>query len=140
MERVPEVDIERIIGKPRDKRYHWGYTDLLSQRVTIMHSERCLDMEKRGIRSIFDCSYSKALQLYGPGDMPYDRSVILEVKYGELAERNIEETDEEIECTMAWSDYRKDYGVNQEHMDAAHKAFKAGWRAASEGPQDGVLR
>lgn len=45
-----------------------------------------------------------------------------------------------IDVSCAWSDYRKDYGVDEKHMDAAHKAFKAGWKAAKEGPQDGVLR
>lgn len=45
-----------------------------------------------------------------------------------------------IDMSCAWSDYRKDYGVDEKHMDAAHKAFKAGWKAAKEGPQDGALR
>lgn len=45
---------------------------------------------------------------------------------------------EDLAC--AWADYRKDYGVSEEHMNAAHKAFKAGWKAAREGDQSAVLR
>lgn len=45
-----------------------------------------------------------------------------------------------IDIACAWSDYRKDYGVSEANMDAAHKAFKAGWKAHRDGPQDGVLR
>lgn len=140
MDYVPESDIEKIVGKTRDERFHWGYADLLSQTITIMHSGRCLDMHKRGVRDMFDCPYSKAMQLYGIGDLPYDKPVILEVKYGELAVRNVPESDEEIEMLCAWTDYRKDYGVSEANMNAAAKAFKAGWKAAKEGPQDGVLR
>lgn len=40
----------------------------------------------------------------------------------------------------AWADYRKDYGVHTIHMGVAHKAFEAGWRAALQGDQSGVLR
>lgn len=40
----------------------------------------------------------------------------------------------------AWADYRKDYGVGESDMVAAHKAFMAGWKAAREGDQSGPLR
>ena len=40
----------------------------------------------------------------------------------------------------AWADYRKDYGVGESEMMAAHKAFMAGWKAAREGDQSGLLR
>ena len=40
----------------------------------------------------------------------------------------------------AWADYRKDYGVGESEMAAAHKAFMAGWKAAREGDQSGPLR
>lgn len=40
----------------------------------------------------------------------------------------------------AWADYRKDYGVGEPEMVAAHKAFMAGWKAAREGDQSGPLR
>jgi len=40
----------------------------------------------------------------------------------------------------AWADYRKDYGVGDVEMNAAHKAFMAGWKAAREGDQSGPLR
>ena len=40
----------------------------------------------------------------------------------------------------AWADYRKDYGVGEVEMSAAHKAFMAGWKAAREGDQSGPLR
>ena len=40
----------------------------------------------------------------------------------------------------AWADYRKDYGVGEPEMVAAHKAFVAGWKAAREGDQSGLLR
>lgn len=45
---------------------------------------------------------------------------------------------EELAC--AWSDYRGDYGVLPDHMTSAYKAFRAGWKAAREGDQSGVLR
>jgi len=48
--------------------------------------------------------------------------------------------DEAGEIASAWSDYRKDYGVPSEHLTAAHKAFTAGWIAARNGDQSGVLR
>jgi len=44
------------------------------------------------------------------------------------------------EMAAAWSDYRKDYGVDAGCLSAAHKAFKAGWTAARQGDQSGVLR
>lgn len=40
----------------------------------------------------------------------------------------------------AWVDYRKDYGVGEPEMAAAHKAFMAGWKSAREGDQSGPLR
>ena len=40
----------------------------------------------------------------------------------------------------AWADYRKDYGVGESEMEAAHKAFMAGWKSAREGDQSGPLR
>lgn len=45
-----------------------------------------------------------------------------------------------IEAACAWADYRKDYGLSTEHMKTAHSAFLAGWKAAREGDQSGVLR
>jgi len=48
--------------------------------------------------------------------------------------------DEAIDIACAWSDYRKDYGVAESNMTAAHKAFKAGWKAAREGNQSSVQR
>lgn len=53
----------------------------------------------------------------------------------------VEEEDAEAdELACAWADYRKDYGVSADDLTAAHKAFKAGWKAAREGDQSGVLR
>ena len=49
-----------------------------------------------------------------------------------------DEVAEELAC--AWADYRKDYGVNQRDLQAAHKAFKAGWQAARTGDQSGPFR
>lgn len=46
----------------------------------------------------------------------------------------------EQEMACAWAEYRKDYGVNPNDLTAAHKAFTAGWKAAREGDQSGVLR
>ena len=48
--------------------------------------------------------------------------------------------DEAEEIACAWADYRKDYGVPGPHMTTAHKAFKAGWKAAREGDQSGPVR
>ena len=45
-----------------------------------------------------------------------------------------------IDCACAWSDYRKEYGVREADLVAAHKAFRAGWKAAREGDQSGVVR
>lgn len=50
------------------------------------------------------------------------------------------EVEEAIEVALAWFDYRKDYGVSERDLTAAHKAFKAGWQAAREGDQSGALR
>lgn len=47
-------------------------------------------------------------------------------------------TDEDLAC--AWAEYRKDCGVSDFSAAAAHKAFRAGWKAALEGDQSGVLR
>lgn len=49
-------------------------------------------------------------------------------------------TRDEEEMACAWADYRKDYGVSLRDIDAAHKAFTSGWKAAREGDQSGVLR
>lgn len=54
--------------------------------------------------------------------------------------RDAAKAEEDAERECAWVDYRKDYGVSSGDMKAAHKAFLAGWKAAHEGPQDGVLR
>lgn len=50
-------------------------------------------------------------------------------------------TEEEIAIACNWSDYRKNYGVSSAAMAEAHKAFKAGWAAAT-GTLDvgGILR
>ena len=45
-----------------------------------------------------------------------------------------------VDRQCAWADYRKDYGVGESEMAAAHKAFMAGWKAAREGDQSGPLR
>ena len=45
-------------------------------------------------------------------------------------------TPEEEELACAWADYRKDYGADSRD----YKAFAAGWKAAREGDQSGVLR
>lgn len=36
----------------------------------------------------------------------------------------------EVQQSMAWSDYRKEYGVSAGTLSEAHKAFLAGWEAA----------
>ncbi|WP_280245556.1 hypothetical protein [Nocardia abscessus] len=36
--------------------------------------------------------------------------------------------DDLIACE--WSDYRKEYGVSEHALTEAHKAFRAGWKAA----------
>ena len=41
------------------------------------------------------------------------------------------------DAACAWSDYRKDYGASGARE---HRAFLAGWKAAREGDQAGVLR
>lgn len=57
------------------------------------------------------------------------------------AERDaVERQRDSEEAACAWSDYRKDYGVSSGHLSAAHQAFLAGWKAAREGDQAGVLR
>lgn len=49
-------------------------------------------------------------------------------------------TDEDkLTAAADWSDYRKEYGVPEEHLSAAHKAFLAGWKAGKYGEQAGVL-
>ena len=48
--------------------------------------------------------------------------------------------DKDVERACAWADYRKDYGIPGPHMTTAHKAFKAGWKAAREGDQSEALR
>ena len=48
--------------------------------------------------------------------------------------------DKDVERACAWADYRKDYGVSTREMNAAHKAFLAGWQAAREGDQSEALR
>lgn len=48
--------------------------------------------------------------------------------------------DEADELACAWTTYRDDYGVHASDTTAAHKAFKAGWKAAREGDQSGVMR
>lgn len=35
-----------------------------------------------------------------------------------------------VDIAVAWSDYRKDYGVSTRALPEAHKAFIAGWEAA----------
>lgn len=51
--------------------------------------------------------------------------------------------DDVLDLAVAWSDYRKEYGVSQskEHRVQEHAAFKAGW-AAAQGTLDvgGVQR
>ena len=49
-------------------------------------------------------------------------------------------TPDEEEMACAWADYRKDYGISWQEIGQAHKAFKAGWKAAREGDQSGVPR
>lgn len=39
-----------------------------------------------------------------------------------------------------WSDYRSEYGVSAADLSVAHRAFKAGWKAARYGEQSGVLK
>lgn len=51
-----------------------------------------------------------------------------------------ETPEQQAERQCAWADYRKDYGVEEAEMAAAHKAFNAGWQAALEGDRSGVLR
>lgn len=46
----------------------------------------------------------------------------------------------DLEAAADWTDYRRDYGVPQEHLGAAHRAFLAGWRAGRHGEQSGVQR
>lgn len=55
----------------------------------------------------------------------------------------VADSDEDaINVAIAWSDYRKDYGVSEDEAERRreHKAFKAGWKAGRFGSQDGVLR
>lgn len=52
----------------------------------------------------------------------------------------VELTEEQADLACAWADYRKDYGVGYPNIPVAHAAFKAGWKAAREGDQSGVLR
>lgn len=49
-------------------------------------------------------------------------------------------TEDVLDEVNAWVEYRKDYGVSEDQMAAARKAFKAGWKAAREGDQSGALR
>ncbi len=82
--------------------------------------------------------------------MPVDGYLVRRVsgcpKHGPLQPRVVETpvepvlTEEEIDLACAWSDYRKDYGVSADHLSVAHKAFRAGWKAARAGDQSGVLR
>lgn len=46
--------------------------------------------------------------------------------------RFVVRTQDEIDVAVAWSDYRKEYGVSpsKEHRAQEHAAFKAGWAAA----------
>lgn len=68
---------------------------------------------------------------------PVHGEVDRRVRQQKEAERRAEV---DADMAAAWSDYRKDYGVGRDEMSAAHKAFKAGWMAAREGDQSGVLR
>lgn len=55
-------------------------------------------------------------------------------------EGSLNDLERRILLACAWSDYRKDYGVSAADMATAHKAFKAGWKAALEGDQSAALR
>lgn len=46
----------------------------------------------------------------------------------------------DFEAAACWSDYRRDYGVSEADLVMAHRAFLAGWKAAREGEQSGVMR
>ena len=47
-----------------------------------------------------------------------------------MSEEPKELTEDELNRACCWSDYRKDYGVDSDHLSAAHQAFCAGWDAA----------
>lgn len=55
-------------------------------------------------------------------------------------EAGASDRDEADEIACAWTTYRDDYGVHASDTTTAHKAFKAGWKAARKGDQSGVLR
>lgn len=76
---------------------------------------------------------------------PRERVYIVEVPYlvtiNGVEEVRVKATDPDAaDRQCAWADYRKDYGVGESEMAAAHKAFMAGWKAAREGDQSGPLR
>ncbi len=48
--------------------------------------------------------------------------------------------DDKLEAACDWSDYRGEYGVSEEHLSVAHRAFLAGWKAGRYGEQAGVLK
>lgn len=48
--------------------------------------------------------------------------------------------DYRTDAACAWTDYRNAYGVPEQHLAAAHKAFLAGWDAARGTDHAGVLR
>lgn len=54
---VPSEDIEKIVGRRRAQRVHYGRAVSEEQRVYILHSHKCVDS---GI-DLRDCQFSVAL-------------------------------------------------------------------------------
>jgi len=48
--------------------------------------------------------------------------------------------DEHADRASGWCDYRNDFGIDVADLDAAHKAFLAGWDAARGRTDESVLR
>lgn len=49
-------------------------------------------------------------------------------------------SENEQDRAAAWTDYRNAYGVTEDQMATAHKAFTAGWDAAHGMDHAGALR
>lgn len=56
-ERVPDDQIEALVGVPRDRELHYGRAVSSEGRVYILHSEECLARHA----DLRDCKFSQAL-------------------------------------------------------------------------------
>lgn len=82
VERVHPDEIERIVGRARHLRAHYGRAVSAEQKFYILHSQICLEDD-----SIMNCMFSMALargiDMDEWGDLQ-DRPVLLQIEDGRL--------------------------------------------------------